>query len=176
MIAATRATQRPADAKLLVVDALPPGLLAAAPCDVAYVPAERPFEPHSPVLVPFGGGRDENGNVLNTDGSFHAGVDGAQPGVFMQRHPQIGRDFRESIGAARMARAGHHGLTAEGLHGLQDPVVICGDDDRRDAAGFQGAAVHVLDHRLPCQARQRLTGETCRLVSCRDDDGTGEQI
>jgi hypothetical protein len=38
---------------------------------------------------------DENGNVLNTDGSFHAGVDGAQPGVFMQRHPQIGRQFRQ---------------------------------------------------------------------------------
>src|SRR6266516_7231179 len=38
---------------------------------------------------------DENGNVVSTEGSFHAGVDGAQPGVFMQRHPQIGRQFRQ---------------------------------------------------------------------------------
>ena len=29
------------------------------------------------------------------EGSFHAGVDGAQPGVFMQAHPQIGRRFRQ---------------------------------------------------------------------------------
>jgi hypothetical protein len=42
---------------------------------------------------------DENGNVVNTDGSFHAGVDGAQPGVFMQRHPQIGRQFRQEWAA-----------------------------------------------------------------------------
>jgi hypothetical protein len=38
---------------------------------------------------------DEDGNVVSTEGSFHAGVDGAQPGVFMQRHPQIGRQFRQ---------------------------------------------------------------------------------
>jgi hypothetical protein len=42
---------------------------------------------------------DENGKVLNTDGSFHAGVNGAQPGVFMQRHPQIGRQFRQEWSA-----------------------------------------------------------------------------
>jgi len=38
---------------------------------------------------------DEDGNVVSTEGSFHAGVDGAQPGVFMQRHPQIGPEFRQ---------------------------------------------------------------------------------
>jgi hypothetical protein len=32
---------------------------------------------------------------VNTDGSFHAGVDGAQPGVFMQATPQVGRRFRQ---------------------------------------------------------------------------------
>jgi DNA-binding SARP family transcriptional activator len=47
------------DAELLVVDTLPPGLLAAAPCDVAFVPVERSFDPGGPVLVPFGGGRHE---------------------------------------------------------------------------------------------------------------------
>jgi hypothetical protein len=38
---------------------------------------------------------DANGKVTSTDGSFHAGVDGAQPGVFMQAEPQIGRWFRQ---------------------------------------------------------------------------------
>jgi len=38
---------------------------------------------------------DRHGNVVSTEGSFHAGVDGAQPGVFMQAHPQIGRKFRQ---------------------------------------------------------------------------------
>jgi DNA-binding SARP family transcriptional activator len=46
-------------AELLVVDTLPAGLLAAAPCDVAFVPGERTLESRGPVLVPFGGGRDE---------------------------------------------------------------------------------------------------------------------
>jgi hypothetical protein len=35
------------------------------------------------------------GKVTSRSGSFRAGVDGAQPGVFMQAHPQIGRDFRQ---------------------------------------------------------------------------------
>jgi len=38
---------------------------------------------------------DPHGNVVSTDGSFHAGVGGAQPGVFMQAHPQLGRKFRQ---------------------------------------------------------------------------------
>jgi len=38
---------------------------------------------------------DRHGNVVSTEGSFHAGVDGAQPGVFMQAHPQVGRRFRQ---------------------------------------------------------------------------------
>jgi len=38
---------------------------------------------------------DRHGNVFSTEGSWHAGVDGAQPGVFMQAHPQVGRRFRQ---------------------------------------------------------------------------------
>jgi hypothetical protein len=38
---------------------------------------------------------DRHGKVVSTEGSFHAGVDGAQPGVFMQAHPQVGRKFRQ---------------------------------------------------------------------------------
>jgi hypothetical protein len=38
---------------------------------------------------------DSKGHVISTEGSFHAGVDGAQPGVFMQATPDVGRDFRQ---------------------------------------------------------------------------------
>jgi hypothetical protein len=38
---------------------------------------------------------DARGHVIDTSGSFHAGIDGAQPGVFMQAHPQVGRRFRQ---------------------------------------------------------------------------------
>jgi hypothetical protein len=38
---------------------------------------------------------DRHGNVISAEGTWHAGVDGAQPGVFMQAHPQVGRKFRQ---------------------------------------------------------------------------------
>ena len=38
---------------------------------------------------------DRHGNVTDTDGSFRAGVDGGQAGVFMQARPQLGRKFRQ---------------------------------------------------------------------------------
>jgi hypothetical protein len=36
---------------------------------------------------------NRHGKVTSRSGSFHAGVNGAQPGVLMQAHPQIGREF-----------------------------------------------------------------------------------
>ncbi len=38
---------------------------------------------------------DRHGNVISTEGSFHAGIDGAQPGVFLQATPELGRRFRQ---------------------------------------------------------------------------------
>ncbi len=38
---------------------------------------------------------DRHGNVISTEGSFHAGLDGAQPGVFLQADPQLHRRFRQ---------------------------------------------------------------------------------
>ena len=38
---------------------------------------------------------DARGRVVSTEGSFHAGVDGAQPGVVMQAVPEVGREFRQ---------------------------------------------------------------------------------
>jgi hypothetical protein len=36
-----------------------------------------------------------DGTVDNTDGTWHTGVAGALPGVFMQANPQLGRQFRQ---------------------------------------------------------------------------------
>lgn len=44
---------------------------------------------------------NRNGTVNNTDGSFHAGVDGAEPGVFMQAQPEVGRVFRQEYFAGQ---------------------------------------------------------------------------
>jgi hypothetical protein len=38
---------------------------------------------------------DPQGHVVSTEGSFRAGVHGAQPGVFMQAQWQVGRRFRQ---------------------------------------------------------------------------------
>jgi hypothetical protein len=38
---------------------------------------------------------NRHGQVTTRSGSFTAGVHGAQPGVYMQAHPQIGREFRQ---------------------------------------------------------------------------------
>lgn len=38
---------------------------------------------------------DRSGHVISREGSFHAGVDGAEPGVFMQAQPELGRVFRQ---------------------------------------------------------------------------------
>jgi hypothetical protein len=46
---------------------------------------------------------DSHGRVLNTDGTWHAGVDGAQPGVVMQAKPQLGRRFRQEWYAGQAA-------------------------------------------------------------------------
>jgi hypothetical protein len=38
---------------------------------------------------------DPAGHVVSREGTWHAGVDGAQPGVFMQARPQLHRHFRQ---------------------------------------------------------------------------------
>jgi len=63
---------------------------------------------------------DRQGHVISTDGSFHAGVDGAQPGVFMQTRPQIGRKFRQEWYAGQ-AEDGY-----QALHRSTAITVPCG--------------------------------------------------
>ena len=38
---------------------------------------------------------DARGRVLDREGSWHSGVDGAQPGVFMEANPTLGHSFRQ---------------------------------------------------------------------------------
>jgi hypothetical protein len=38
---------------------------------------------------------DRHGRVVSTEGTWHAGAAGAQPGVFMPAHPRPGRRFRQ---------------------------------------------------------------------------------
>ena len=40
---------------------------------------------------------DRLGNVVSTEGSWQAGVDGAEPGVFMPSHPHVGDTFRQEF-------------------------------------------------------------------------------
>ena len=82
---------------------------------------------------------DAGGHVIDRSGSFHAGRDGAQPGVFMQPHPQIGRWFRQewyrgqaedtyralSTSASISVRYGsfHHALRTEERTALEPGVI-----------------------------------------------------
>ena len=40
---------------------------------------------------------DENGNVISTEGSWEAGVDGAQPGIIMLADPRKGDRYKQEI-------------------------------------------------------------------------------
>ncbi len=38
---------------------------------------------------------DKHGNVTSTEGTWKAGLKGAEPGIFMPADPQVGRSFRQ---------------------------------------------------------------------------------
>jgi hypothetical protein len=40
---------------------------------------------------------DENGNVISTEGSWLAGVDGAQPGIIMEANPRKGDRYQQEV-------------------------------------------------------------------------------
>jgi len=40
---------------------------------------------------------DENGNVISTEGSWEAGVDGAEPGIIMKADPKKGDGYRQEF-------------------------------------------------------------------------------
>jgi hypothetical protein len=40
---------------------------------------------------------DKNGNVISTEGSWEAGVNGAQPGIIMEAHPKVGDTYQQEF-------------------------------------------------------------------------------
>jgi hypothetical protein len=42
---------------------------------------------------------DPSGNVISTEGSWEAGVDGAQPGIIMEAHPHVGDRYQQEFAA-----------------------------------------------------------------------------
>jgi hypothetical protein len=40
---------------------------------------------------------DENGNVISTEGSWEAGVNGAEPGIIMEADPQVGDRYHQEF-------------------------------------------------------------------------------
>jgi hypothetical protein len=40
---------------------------------------------------------DENGNVISTEGSWQAGVEGAKPGIIMLAHPTKGKRYQQEV-------------------------------------------------------------------------------
>lgn len=40
---------------------------------------------------------DRHGHVISTEGSWRAGRDGAEPGIFMPAHPKVGQSFRQEF-------------------------------------------------------------------------------
>ena len=82
---------------------------------------------------------DRKGRVLDRDGSWHAGVAGAQPGVFFQAQPEKGRRFRQewapgqaedSFRAIRLGESVHvpygtfgHALRTEETTALEPGIV-----------------------------------------------------
>ena len=40
---------------------------------------------------------DADGNVVSTEGSWEAGVDGALPGILMEAHPRVGDTYRQEF-------------------------------------------------------------------------------
>ena len=42
---------------------------------------------------------DSSGNVISTEGSWVAGVNGAQPGIIMEAHPRVGDQYQQEFAA-----------------------------------------------------------------------------
>jgi hypothetical protein len=74
----------------------------------------------------------ENGRVVSREGSFEAGVDGAQPGVIMPAHPRPGMRYRQEYYAGHAedrAKVVSRREQAEVPFGHFRPVLMTREDD-----------------------------------------------
>jgi hypothetical protein len=69
----------------------------------------------------------ENGEVVSTEGSWEAGVDGAQPGIAMLADPQVGDTYRQEFyegEAEDLAKVFELGQSVEAPAGSYDDVLV----------------------------------------------------
>jgi len=113
---------------------------------------------------------DARGRVTSREGSFHAGVNGAQPGVVMQARPQRGRWFRQEWSPGQAEDA--YRALAFGVH-----VVVPAGSFRHALRTEERTALEpgVLDEKLYVRGtgtvlEQAVRGpqETLRLVEVID--------
>ncbi|MBM7503827.1 hypothetical protein ACFPER_10100 [Agromyces aurantiacus] len=74
----------------------------------------------------------EDGEIASTEGSFEAGVDGAQPGVLLPADPQPGQVYRQEYLKGEAEDAGEVlrlGERAEAPYGASDDVLVTRDTD-----------------------------------------------
>jgi hypothetical protein len=72
----------------------------------------------------------ENGEVVSTEGSWEAGVDGAQPGIIMLADPQVGDTYRQEFlegEAEDLAKVYAVGESVEVPQGSYDDVLVTED-------------------------------------------------
>ena len=81
---------------------------------------------------------------------------------------QIGDELGQAIGAGAVVGAGQAGDAAEAFDGVDDPLVVGGDDHRVDVRPG-GAPIDVLDHRAAGDVSEGFSGESGGVVAGRDD-------
>jgi hypothetical protein len=77
----------------------------------------------------------ENGEVASTEGSWEAGVDGAQPGIIMLADPRVGDTYRQEFYAGEaedMAKVFALGESVEVPAGSYDDVLVTEDSTPLD--------------------------------------------
>ena len=70
---------------------------------------------------------DEAGNVISTEGSWEAGVDGAQPGIIMLAHPKKGQRYQQEVApdvAEDMAQVRRLDESVCVIYGCFDDVLV----------------------------------------------------
>jgi len=83
-------------------------------------------------------------------------------------------DFGDAFGAGAVLGAGHASFAAEAFDGLDDAVVVGGDDDAGGQLGKFSAFVDALDHGSTSQRYQGFTGQAGGTVaSWNYDDNVG---
>ncbi|HEY4347094.1 MAG TPA: AfsR/SARP family transcriptional regulator [Gaiellaceae bacterium] len=99
------------EAELLVTGELPDGLISAAPCDVAVVLGTKSFPLEGPVLVPFGGGREEWAALEL--GAWLARVHGLPLRLLGASAEEGGRDASRMLASASLSLQRFAGIAAE---------------------------------------------------------------